>query len=306
MAKNSDIRLSTGWYRHPKVVKLRRRLGGDAVASLIQLWTYTGEERPSGILSQMDSEDIEIVSGWEGADGEFTETLVALRLLDISDGVYAVHDWSENNPWASGAEERSEIAKRNANARWKKDQLADNESDLMQNDASCMQTACKQHANCNAPFPSPSPLNPLTPFEGESDLIVSEAVKPKQNKPQKTTKFNIVDVPLPPALDSPEITVAWQRWCEHRSEIRKPLTKQAVLEQLSQGEAIGAARFLAALKHSTKNGYQGLFEPTPGAKSQAPPTDTKHHHPPIFKAKNEKIVKPSSEKITALLAAKGF
>ena len=77
---NSDIRIQSGWYRHPKIVKLRRRLGAEGVLGLVTLWTWTGEQRPNGILSGMDDEDIAIAAGYPDDPKTFVDTLVTLRL----------------------------------------------------------------------------------------------------------------------------------------------------------------------------------------------------------------------------------
>lgn len=117
---NADFRVSTACMGHPKIVKLRRRLGADAVLSLFALWAWTAQERPSGCLHGMDAEDIAIAADWSGDEQAFTSTLIALRLLDADEGgTMSVHDWAEHNPWAAGAEERQERAKQAASSKWK-------------------------------------------------------------------------------------------------------------------------------------------------------------------------------------------
>lgn len=156
MAKNSDIRLSAGWYRHPKIVKLRRRLGGSAIASLTQLWTYAGEERPSGRLTGMDVEDIEIAAGWDGEFGQFVAEMTDLRLLDLEAGIYSVHDWAENNPWASGADARR------AKAKFAADVRHGNVKSCSEHAKSCYEhaTSIVSNARSNAPSPLPVPVQP--------------------------------------------------------------------------------------------------------------------------------------------------
>ena len=56
---NSDIRLSVGFFDHPKIIKLERQLGLEGVTALLRLWLWAAQNRPSGILSGMDGEDIE-------------------------------------------------------------------------------------------------------------------------------------------------------------------------------------------------------------------------------------------------------
>lgn len=67
--------------------------------------------------------------------------------------------------------------------------------------------------------------------------------------------------PLPHQLDDPEFREAWQRWHDHRAEIRHPLTPTTERLQLKKLAAWGSERAVAALEHSISNGWQGIFEP---------------------------------------------
>lgn len=76
---------------------------------LQKLWCYAARLRPDGILRGMDPEDIAIAVQWHGAEEELVRVLVELRWLDLDDeGVYILHQWMENNPWASGTETRGD------------------------------------------------------------------------------------------------------------------------------------------------------------------------------------------------------
>jgi len=108
---NTDIRLSVNFFTHPKTVKLERQLGLDGVVSLLRLWLWAVQNRPSGALTGMDDEDIEIVSGWPGDSGAFIRAIVALRLLDLAEATYHLHDWQEHNPWQAEAEDRADKAR---------------------------------------------------------------------------------------------------------------------------------------------------------------------------------------------------
>jgi hypothetical protein len=114
-SSNTDFRISTGLFRHPKWLKLSRRLGAEGQVALIALWAFAATDRPDGILSGMDADDIAITAGWSGPSDVFVDGLVELRWLDRSgDGTLTVHDWEENNPWAASAEVRSDQATYNA------------------------------------------------------------------------------------------------------------------------------------------------------------------------------------------------
>lgn len=112
----SDIRLSVDFFQHPKTIKLERRLGIEGVKALLSLWMWAAQNRPDGVLSGLDPEDIEIAAGWirsdpAGSDQDLVSTLVALRWLDEADGVYCLHEWEVHNPWAAGQQSRSNQAR---------------------------------------------------------------------------------------------------------------------------------------------------------------------------------------------------
>ncbi len=116
---NSDFRLSIGYFKHPKVQKLKRRLGADGVLAHAQLMAFAAQERPSGALTNMDADDIGIACDYGGDIMPFIAALVDLRLLDRSeDGALSLHDWAEHNPWAVTAPARSQKAQNAANVRW--------------------------------------------------------------------------------------------------------------------------------------------------------------------------------------------
>lgn len=108
---NSDIRLSVGFFDHPKIIKLERQLGLEGLTALLRLWLWAAQNRPSGILSGMDGEDIEIAARWKGEPTAFNAVTRALRLLDNVAGTHQIHDWQEHNTWQSDAENRSNASR---------------------------------------------------------------------------------------------------------------------------------------------------------------------------------------------------
>lgn len=146
---NGDIRVRTTFSRHPKTRKLRRRLGADGVLSLLELWIFTAESRSDGVLHGLDEEDIGEVSGWRGEAQDFVKSLADIGFLDHDGDGYVIHDWAENNPWAAGAERRSQQARDAAKARWSK---GDAVGGGHPPDADGMQGECSEHADSNAPL----------------------------------------------------------------------------------------------------------------------------------------------------------
>ena len=114
---NTDIRLSVGFWQHPKTKKMIKRLGLEGVRSLQVLWLWAAQNRPNGNLSGMDDEDIELAADWQGEDGKFIN-ICREMWFDTTEFGLKLHDWEEHNPWQTGAEARSDKARKAAQARW--------------------------------------------------------------------------------------------------------------------------------------------------------------------------------------------
>lgn len=109
---NTDFRVSITFTRHPKTRILKKRLGLEATWALLELWTWAAVNRPSGLLSGMTEEQIEVAADWDGQNGELVKNLVELHWIDkLDDGTYALHQWEEHQPWASDAGNRSDKAR---------------------------------------------------------------------------------------------------------------------------------------------------------------------------------------------------
>ena len=131
---------------HPKTIKLMRRCGDKAFYHLVKLICWVGINRPEGILTGMNDEDIEIASGWDGGP-DFLEALIDLKWIDKNDeGVLSVHDWEEHNGWACGARLRSDKARAAARSRWEKHIKCSSNAQAM-----------RKRSVSNAPSPNPSP-----------------------------------------------------------------------------------------------------------------------------------------------------
>ena len=156
---NIDIRLSLGFFDHPKTMKLAKRCGMEAVICLQRLWMWAAEQRPSGVLTGMDDEDIELAAKWQGEEGKFTRTLIDLHWLDEEEGQFILHGWDEHQAYASKSEERHSSAKKAAEIRWEKKRIMQgqcgSDAEAMRGacDAQCGNdaTSCDAHANSNAP-----------------------------------------------------------------------------------------------------------------------------------------------------------
>ena len=83
-----DIRLSTEFFHHPKIQKLKRRRGPQGILSLLQLYAEIAKHRPDGDISSLDQEWISIATDLpEEQVDPFIEDLVSLKLLDRENGI---------------------------------------------------------------------------------------------------------------------------------------------------------------------------------------------------------------------------
>lgn len=183
-----DIRIKTTMLQHPKVQKLKRKLGADGVLGFISLLCFCGEYKTDGQLSGMDNDDIAIASGYNGDTDEYVDTLLSLHLLDNNCDVIAIHDWHEHNPYVSGSGDRSEQARKAANTRWNKDKSdkQDNidNADVMQEQCGSINQHMPSNANSYAPSPSPDPspypkknTNPVNARPTFNDVCEENSIK---------------------------------------------------------------------------------------------------------------------------------
>ena len=157
---NSDIRLSTSFFNHPKTIKLQRRLGGDGVVCLLRLWSFAAVNNPDGDLSNRDDEDLIIASGWQKDESEFITNLTEIGFLEKTENGYLIHDWEVHQPYAVHAKARSEKAKKAAQARWEKEDRINSEKTK---DATSTAKRMLPQRISSAPSPSTSPSpSPIT------------------------------------------------------------------------------------------------------------------------------------------------
>lgn len=156
----TDIRLGTDCLRHPKIRKLRRRLGADGIVALVSLWCFAGERRQTGTLDGMNAEDIALAGDWQGDQEVFRDTLIELRLLDADEnGILSIHGWDEHQPWIIHAPDRTAKAKKASAARWGKK----SDANACSEHAPSMPDALPADATSNAPSPTPSPTPSPSP-----------------------------------------------------------------------------------------------------------------------------------------------
>ncbi len=162
---NTDIRLSVGFWQHPKTKKTVMRLGLEGIRSLQILWLWASVNRSDGVLSGMDWEDIELTADWQGEERTFFDLCLGMWIDETPEG-YVLHDWQEHNPWQAEAEARKEQARANALSGWEKRRAAkqahergntDGNAGSMPQPCDGNATAKPPHDSGNAPSPYPSP-----------------------------------------------------------------------------------------------------------------------------------------------------
>lgn len=168
-----DLRLDANYPDHPKILRLVSLLGAEGMQSHITLLCYVRRVFPCGILKGMDDRDIESAARWKGTPGQFSNTLLSLKLLELdaesnatsnagsNSHAYKIHDWTEHNLFAATAPIRSEIAQNAAKIRWERRRVN-----------------AKRNAGSNAPSPNPSPSPSPSPIQKKSislcDLFVQK------------------------------------------------------------------------------------------------------------------------------------
>jgi hypothetical protein len=193
-----DARISVGLPAHPKTKKLIRRLDEGGAWRLVCLFLWVAQSRPDGDLSGMTGEDIELAADWQGEEGAFIKALIEVGFVDGEEGAYSIHDWQEHNPWAAGADARSEKSKWLAlckhHGRAKAAEMMPAYAARLQ-ESSKKDDQCKHEAhassassmheaeNSSAPSPSPSPL-PSPNVENLNTSVASAPVGPQATTQQ--------------------------------------------------------------------------------------------------------------------------
>lgn len=179
MTDDLDIRVKTGFLRHPKTQRLCRIIGEDAPQRLIQLWCFCRLNRPDGVLTYMDNISIAIAADYSGDPDQFINTLVDERWLDLHDmhGTYQVHDWEEHQGWSSGAERRKAAARYAA--------LVKNHSQAY---ADRVMPGWREHKITTRPAPAP-PIKPAGAQKGTTRPAPAPLSVTKGSAPSPSPSF---------------------------------------------------------------------------------------------------------------------
>ncbi|MDG4549850.1 MAG: hypothetical protein P9F19_01365 [Candidatus Contendobacter sp.] len=271
------MKINTATLNHPRVIKLKRRLGADAVLSLIALWAWAESERPDGILTGMDEEDLAIVAGWTGDDCFFITTLIELRLLDWNGEAFALadlHRAGNGQPAPEPSHDaRSEQARNAARARWENKKSvasmlsdAEHESAYAPHDAQHMRRI-NQHdphvlrssstSSCTTTTPNPSSFTPPTAPETGCTVNGSGGGGDEESGKSGTAG----------EWEYPASLTPYERQ-QAETLMQSQSQAQALLDELAAAIQAGKIKTspIAYLRALAKRAHEGAFKPEAGIK----------------------------------------
>lgn len=112
------INLDSGYFDHPKTLRLVGLLGKGSEVLPIRLWCRIADTHSEvGKLTGYSTQEIESLVGWWGKSGECAAALVKVGFLGALDDGFQVHDWQDHNGHVYALHARAVNA---AKARWGK------------------------------------------------------------------------------------------------------------------------------------------------------------------------------------------
>ncbi len=236
---NSDIRIQTTFKGNRKRRRLSNLLQCEATGYLIDLWITIAQERPSGTLTNWDSQDVALAAGWVGDADQFVDALVQSKLLDVNgDGIYHTHDWEDNQPWISGTSDRKESARKagiaSAVSRWGKTRETENNGKVTENNDP-LQTVDKP---CNGKVTAGQRKGNSVPYRtstvpvpkidvGESGVVEEPQPTPKKLKLSDSEwLLSLRESDAYKGMDIDRLYGKMKHWCEVNN--KKPTRKRFV------------------------------------------------------------------------------
>ena len=241
-----DARISVALPSHPKTKKLIKIAGTDAAWRLVCLFLWAAQNRPDGVLSGMDAEDIELSVDWTGDDGAFVSALMRVGFIEESEAGYAIHDWIEHNPWAAGADDRKQKAQFNALCKhygreeaarrmpeYAEKHCKHKEQQESSNDAAQINSATSMHVAETSSAPSLTPSLAPSPKEEEQTLVASKLAQCPHQEILSIFAEELPDLPQPRVWDGKRADAMLARWRWVLADLKKkgkPHDKAAGLE----------------------------------------------------------------------------
>ncbi|MFJ7281883.1 Pyocin large subunit-like protein [Pseudomonas sp. NPDC099000] len=217
------IKMRIDLQTHPKVFRMVSALQADRlriIGGLHIAWSIFDTHSDDGVLHGYSVDAMDAVIGWPG----FTQAMVDVEWAAIEDGGSLVMPRFDEHNGAS--------AKRRANdsERKRNDRKNNNVRNVSASDADSLRTR----------------------EEKRREEKKEQDQKQGAGAPAKSAKFDPLTVRPANVSDK-----AWADWCQHRKEIRKPLTAKSCEQQAKA--LVGHAAPDQVLATSIANGWTGIF-----------------------------------------------
>lgn len=99
--------------------------------------------------------------------------------------------------------------------------------------------------------------------------VTHTSKKGRREEGKKKGGFDPSKADIPSVLQTSAFANAWQDWCRHRDEKKKPLTPTSVSRQLKSLSKIGPDRAIAKIDYTIEMGWEGLRDPVPSQNGQS-------------------------------------
>lgn len=111
-------------------------------------------------------------------------------------------------------------------------------------------TGVRPTGNCSSPLPGT-----VVPAEHSLNTHSTQEGTSKRER----ARFRPEEIELPDGLDTPEFRTAWRQFCEHRRDIKKPLSRQAASLNLNRCAALGVDRAIGGIEYSITGGHPAVY-----------------------------------------------
>jgi uncharacterized phage protein (TIGR02220 family) len=113
-----SLNLDSGYFGHPKTLRLIGLLGLGAEAYPLRLWCHAATYEPeTGCFKHCSATELESFAQWHGQPGELVNALMKTGFIEQTDSSYQIHDWHEHAGHIIAFKKRAKTA---AKKRWGK------------------------------------------------------------------------------------------------------------------------------------------------------------------------------------------
>lgn len=109
------VRLMTSFWKNRKTLRLRAKLGNDALWIPMRLWSYAAENQPDGDFSGYAPEELGMLLEYSGDARAMLQAMLQAGFIDED---MRIHGWDEHNSYH---EKFAAKAAKAAKARWEKE-----------------------------------------------------------------------------------------------------------------------------------------------------------------------------------------